>query len=481
MTAAESWDLDDLFDFLRASYPYRELKRRQFDLLVEMLAGRYADSRVRELDPRVSVDRIDNTIRARRGAARLVYLSGGTIPDRGYFHLRHHESMAKLGELDEEFVWERSLGDTFSLGAQSWRINRITHNDVLVSPAYKSAAMAPFWRAEARNRGSFLSDRIARFLERAESFLSAGERDELLAILGREHCMDPAAAAELVDLLVRQRAATDGPLPHRHHLLIEKLVEDESADGHQRVIFHTGWGGPSEPAAGDGPRSSLAGQVRRTTRDRRRERLPHGLTAARLRADRALGVGPGRQCPRASCGIGSKEPASSALAFGRTRAEHCCFRARATGAGCLFGSTVSGPRSCSSRYRATRDFPILFETWRTCLQDEFELESLKEVLDELAREEIRISEAATLAPSPFAANLIWHQTNRLMYEDDVPEGGESALRSDLLKELVFSSSLRPENSRPRSSTDFSANCTGPSRTTRRKRRASCSIGSGSAW
>ena len=107
MVAAEPWKLEDLYRFLRTARPYRNLTRQQFDLVLEMLAGRYADSRVRELRPRVSVDRLSGTVRARPGAARLIYTSGGTIPDRGYFHLRLHESKAKLGELDEEFVWER--------------------------------------------------------------------------------------------------------------------------------------------------------------------------------------------------------------------------------------------------------------------------------------------------------------------------------------------------------------------------------------
>ncbi|MEE9562520.1 MAG: DEAD/DEAH box helicase, partial [Thermoanaerobaculia bacterium] len=173
MVATESWGIDELFDFIRTTYPYRELTRRQFDLVLEMLAGRYADSRVRELEPRISIDRVAGTVVGRRGAARLVYLSGGTIPDRGYYHLRLEASMAKIGELDEEFVWERSVGDTFTLGAQSWRIRTITHNDVLVSPAHRSSAMAPFWRAEERDRSFHLSAKMGRFLEQAEAFLAS--------------------------------------------------------------------------------------------------------------------------------------------------------------------------------------------------------------------------------------------------------------------------------------------------------------------
>ncbi len=248
MVAAERWRLDELYDELRASYPYRHLRRRQFDLVLEMLAGRYADSRIRELRPRLALETLDGTVRARPGTARLVYLSGGTIPDRGYFQLRRLDSMARLGELDEEFVWERSIGDSFTLGAQSWRIRKITHNDVLVSPARKGAAMAPFWRAEPRNRSFHLSRRIGEFLERAERHLAArGGAAELGRYLTGELQMEEAAAARLLELLARQRAVTGAELPHRHHLLVERLGPGGGASpgraDREQTILHFGWGG----------------------------------------------------------------------------------------------------------------------------------------------------------------------------------------------------------------------------------------------
>jgi ATP-dependent Lhr-like helicase len=443
MTAVERWDVDELYDFVRSSYPYRDLERRQFDLLLEMLAGRYADSRVRELYPRLSLDRIENTVEARPGTARLVHLCGGTIPDRGYFHLRHEQSMAKLGELDEEFVWERSLGDTFALGAQAWRISRITHNDVLVTPARRAAAMAPFWKAEARDRSFFLSERIACFLERAEAYLDGGETEALRALLAGEHCMAPAAADQLLALLEQQRAATGRALPHRHHLLIEHLSDADSGDEQARVVFHTLWGGRvNRPLA-----MALRAAWRKThglplqlesENDCLMAVLPRELEASELlelcRADNLETLLRDELESTGFFGARFRENAGRALLLPRSglrrRVPLWLNRQRAK---TLLESV--------SRYG---DFPILLETWRTCLQDEFDLEATRQVLDELAREEIRMTQARTSAPSPFAANLIWSQTNRLMYEDDTPEGGASALRGDLLKELVFSSSLRPE-------------------------------------
>jgi ATP-dependent helicase Lhr and Lhr-like helicase len=259
MTATEGWDLEELFGTIRGMWPYRNLPRRHFDLVLEMLSGRYADSRIRELAPRVTVDRVEGTVRARPGAERLVYLSGGTIPDRGYFSLRVETGGAageggagpKIGELDEEFVWERSVGDTFTLGTQIWRVRRITHNDVFVEAARGSAAMAPFWRADLQDREFFLAERIGRFLEAVEDRLEL-EDEPLLAALSEELVLDRGAAAELVRFLRAGKAALGGRLPHRHRLMVEHVAADEGADGRptgpdgpgrSRMVLHTFWGG----------------------------------------------------------------------------------------------------------------------------------------------------------------------------------------------------------------------------------------------
>ena len=146
MVGAESWDIDELFRIIRSSYPYRDLLREPFDLVLNMLAGRYETSRLRELKPRISINRSENTVTARKGALLAYYFSGGVIPDRGYFHLRLEGPGSRIGELDEEFVWERSI-DVFTLGAQSWRIERITYNDVFVTPGDGTGPMPPFFSA----------------------------------------------------------------------------------------------------------------------------------------------------------------------------------------------------------------------------------------------------------------------------------------------------------------------------------------------
>lgn len=441
MTVVESWSIDELFEQLRTSDPFHRLGRRQFDLVLEMLAGRYAESRVRELEPRVLIDKIDNTVRARRGSAFRIFLGGGTIPDRGYFHLRMAKTMARIGELDEEFVWERSLGDTFTLGAQSWRIQQITHNDVLVTPATKAAAMAPFWRAEERNRSFFLSEKVGCFLERAEAWLSTrGGAAELTESLETDHVMTPAAAAHLVDLLARQRAAT-GALPHRRRLIVESFTDPTAPAGAEQTLLHTFWGGRvNRPlaialAAAWEERHESPIQIE-SDNDCLIVALPEPVEVDELlelvRPDNVERLLRGRLERTGFFGARFRENAGRALLLPRSdlrrRIPLWLSRERA--------------KKLMQAVAGTSDFPIILETWRTCLVDEFEIEALKGVLTELAAGEISVSRVRTTSPSPFAAGLIWKQTNRLMYEDDTPESGAS-VSADLLSELVYSSQLRP--------------------------------------
>ncbi|MDY7035240.1 MAG: DEAD/DEAH box helicase, partial [Thermodesulfobacteriota bacterium] len=242
MTVTETWDIDRLYGFLRTNWAYHHLSRNQFELVIEMMAGRYADTRIRELKPRISIDRIENTMQAKANARMLLNLAGGAIPDRGYFNLRLRDSKAKIGELDEEFVWERRVGETFAMGSQTWKIVRITHNDMEVLPAESIPGIIPFWRAEARNRDFHFSEKIGTFLEDAETQL-VKETGALRERLVNNFFMEGPAVDELMDFLSRQREVTRASLPHRHHLLIEHFDDPLNRADSKQVILHTIWGG----------------------------------------------------------------------------------------------------------------------------------------------------------------------------------------------------------------------------------------------
>ncbi len=443
MTGQRSWPIDDLLAFVRSAAPYRELSRKHFDLVLDMLAGRYGHARLRELQPRVVIDGIAGTVTARPGALRVVYLSGGTIPDRGYYNLRHHDTKARIGELDEEFVWERSLGDTFTLGTQTWRVHRITHNDVEVVPVGPDVppSIIPFWRAEARNRSFHLAERIGLFLERADTRL---EDAAFLRELEREHHLAPGAAKDLVDLLERQKSQTTSSLPHRHHLLVEHFSDPLNTSGSKQVILHTCWGGRiNQPLA-----LAIAAAWRRR-HDARLQvfhddhgvllLLPDHFETADLLS--LLDVGSIEELLRDTLGATGlfgahfRENAARALLLPRVNIKR------------RMPLWVLRLRSKKLLEHIARhpDFPIVLETWRELLQDEMDLPGLSERLEEVRAGEIVVTECVTRAASPFCDGLTWRATNKYMYDDDTPElqGGGAALRRDLLRELVQTPGLRP--------------------------------------
>ena len=442
MVGVETWDRDALFANLKATFSYRHLSRKQFDLVLSMLTGRYSETRIRELKPLVSVDPLDQTVSARRGALQTLYLSGGVIPDRGYFHLRHQETHARIGDLDEEFVWEASVGDTFSLGAQNWQIQQITHNDVFVLPGNPKKAAAPFWKAEENGRDFHFSERIGQFLEEAEGRL---EDPDFAQSLQRTNRMEPRAAAELIGFLRKQKEATGCPLPHRHHLVVEFVAAGPG--GTPQAVLHTMWGGrvnrPLAMVLGAAWQARFGYRIELfVSNDCVVLQLPHEIGGEELLSlvenagiesllrTRLEGSG--------FFGARFRECAGCALLLPKSK-----FNERIP----LWLSRLKSQKLLESVLHY-EDFPILLETWRTCLQDEFDLEALKKVLTELNSGSIFWTEVHTALPSPFARSDEWRQVNRYMYMDDQPRSDKmSKLRGSLLREVVFTPGLRPTVSR----------------------------------
>ncbi|MFP4384942.1 MAG: DEAD/DEAH box helicase [Spirochaetia bacterium] len=449
MTLHDEWTPDDLFNFIRQSCPYRNLPRKQFDLVISMLAGKYAGSRIRELKPRISVDPVDRVIRPREGAAYLLYSSGGTIPDRGYYGLRVSETGDKIGELDEEFVWERKIGETFTLGAQTWKIVKIGNRDVEVVPGKQSIHTIPFWRAEQQDRDFHYASLIASFLEECDDSLEqpGGEHDLLEKFQGA-FGMTKEAAVNLVDYLKQQRRITRTSLPHRHHIVIEHYFDPKNRSDSKQVIIHTLWGGRVNK-----PFGMLLASLWRVKygyelkvfadNDAILFMLPHSFSENDI-----LDPIFSREIEPENFGTHLKNNLENTGFFGAN------FRENA-GRALLLPSRGFRHRNplWLTRLRTKKllqavskynDFPILLETWRTCLQDQFDLDSLTAIIEELLAGNIKISETETKMPSPFCGNIIWRQTNLFMYQDDTPTaGGASTLDERLLNEAVFSAKSRP--------------------------------------
>ncbi|MBT3225420.1 MAG: DEAD/DEAH box helicase [Deltaproteobacteria bacterium] len=440
MTGTEPWHIDELYAQLKTSYPYRHLGEETFNLVLNMLAGRYADSKIRELKPRLSVDWLDRTVSARKGALLALYMSGGTIPDRGYFNLRHHDTHIRIGELDEEFVWEANIGKTFTLGTQNWKVQRITHNDVFVSPGHPNLLDMPFWKSEDFNRGFHLSQKIATFMESANDRLNEpGFKDTIQ----QTYATDGPTTSLLIDFLKKQKEHTGADLPHRHHLLIEYVNRGPgSSPGHQ-VVLHTLWGGKlNRPFA-------MALEAAWEERFNQRLEVFPGNDSVILLLPQDIEASELLSLVNGTTVQSFLKKRLEGSGFFSARFRECASRAL------LITRNRIHERLplWMSRLRSQKlmdavlpydDFPILLETWRSCLQDEFDLTALQTMFDELDAGIIQWTDVRTNHPSPLAFNMSWNQINTYMYQEDQPVVGKnSTLREDLISEIAQSPDFRP--------------------------------------
>ncbi|HNU01119.1 MAG TPA: DEAD/DEAH box helicase [Acidobacteriota bacterium] len=439
MTVDDARSLDELFTEVRCCAAYHDLERRDFERVVAMLAGRWAGTRLRELQPRLALD-ADGRARARPHVRGLLLLSGGVIPDRGYFTLRAADTKAAVGQLDEEFVWERSLGDAFPLGNQIWRITRITANEVEAVPGGRGHSLVPFWRAEEQGRTWSLAERIGGLLEAADGQL---DDPDFPGELASHYHLTPAAAGALLAYLRRQREATGAPLPHRHHLLAESCPDPVHPDRRRQLLLHTGWGGRVNRPFALAVATACAAHLGRAvpyfvSDDCVLLEAPPEVTVARL----LEWVTPAtvRDLVRARLGATGyfgarfRECAGRALLLRRAgfrqRTPLWLHRLRAKE---LLAAVGDDP-----------EFPILAEAWRECLATDFDLDALERLLAELGSGAIRVTEVATRAPSPFAAAVLWRQTGTYMYGDDAPEAPvELPSDANVLDALARDPAARP--------------------------------------
>ncbi|MGI9325979.1 MAG: DEAD/DEAH box helicase [Pseudomonadales bacterium] len=444
--AFEPWSLTAMYQLLRCSGPYQDLPQEAFDDIIEMLAGRYAGAKVRELRPRLVFDRIEQTVQATKAAVHAFYLSGGSIPERGYYQLRHSDSSALIGELDEEFVWEAKTGQTFTLGTQSWQITQITHNDVMVRPAKLGSDLPPFWRAETFNRSLHFSRALMGYLDQAEAWLDDKGVDTLLTDLRQQRGFDEIAANELADYLQKQREACEH-LPGSQRLIVEQINSGpggyQGPGDAQQTVIHSFFGGcvnrPWALALSAAWSQLLPGKpeihadnnaiVLQHRGDIDPAVLLHAVTPENL-------LPLLKQSLEGSGFFGARfrECAGRALLLGRAR-----FNQRLP----LWLIRLQAKKLMATAQKL-EDFPLLAETWRTCLQDEFEIAALTDLLTGLNDGSIGWHAVRRNTPSPFAANVTFEQISRYMYADDEPDTqAETALGDDILSFAMAEASQRP--------------------------------------
>ena len=439
MTAMEQWDLDELYDFLRTCWSWHRLPRKFYDDVLDMLSGRFADTKIHELSPRIILDRDEGTVEARKGVLPLLYASGGTIPDRGYYQLRLSGSGNLVGELDEEFVWERKINEIFTLGNQSWRITSMNERVVEVVPAGRIEAMTPFWRAEPGGRSFLFCTRIREFLDAwTDGLRDRGGMESVASGVA----LNDRAGEKLTDFLNGQVEAA-GALPGTHRIVVEYPAADNGVGDTGRIIIHTCWGwevnapfalalaraweesGSLSPAVFYTDICVLLDFKGPVEEPDFRNILPPERAADLLR--KKLGT-------TGMFGAVFRENAARALLLPRSNA---------SGRIPLWFTRLRGKKLLEA-VADCDNFPVLAETWRSCLEDIFDLPNLTRCLDELADGRMEIETVRTEAPSPFAAEVFYQHTNYFMYIDDTPEtGGRPKPGTDYIRDLLSSTELRP--------------------------------------
>ncbi len=414
MVAMDAWNVDELYDAVTRSAPFASLPRSMFESVLDMLAGRYPSDEFVELRPRLTWDRVSGQITAREGARRVAVINGGTIPDRGTFgvFLVGSTRGARVGELDEEMVFESRTGDTIILGASTWRIEEITHDRVSVSPAPGEPGKMPFWHGDTAGRPSEFGQRI-------------GEMTRELLLLPRplahsklieDHDLDENAAINLMRYLDDQALAT-GRVPSDEDIVIERC-RDELGDW--RVCVLTPFGSrvhaPWCMAVGAKLRAERGMDVESMWSDDGFViRVPEGeealdaealLPSAAELKDLVL-----RQLGNTSMFAAKfREAAGRALLLPRRRAgvRAPLWQQRKRSADLL---------AVASRYSS---FPILLETYRECVRDVLDLASAADVLKKIERGDIRVTMVESTRPSPFASALLFSYIANYIYDGDAP-------------------------------------------------------------
>jgi ATP-dependent Lhr-like helicase len=433
--------VDFLFNLVRRAAPFGSLTRSAFEGVLDLLSGRYPSDEFAELRPRLTWDRIRNVVTARQGAARLAILNAGTIPDRGLYgvFLAYSEGKSiRVGELDEEMVFESHPGETFILGASTWRIVDITHDRVLVTPAPGEPGKMPFWKGDGPGRPLEFGRRIGAMVRELRALPAPAALTRLIT----EHDLDPVAAENLLRFLADQAQAT-GQVPDDRTIVIERC-RDELGDWRVCVLtpfgsrIHIPWAmavAARIRAAGGADVETLWSDDGFVLRFPDTDEPPDSdwiLVEAAEAMQLVL-----RQLGSTALFAGRfREAAGRALLLPRRRADQRMplWQLRKRSYDLL---------SVASRYPS---FPLLLEAYRECLRDVFDMSSLIEILKELDERKLRVHVVDTRKPSPFAASLLFSYVANFLYDGDAPLAERRAqaltIDQDQLRELLGEADLR---------------------------------------
>jgi ATP-dependent Lhr-like helicase len=441
MVAVEPWDADALYALVRQSAPFAALGRRAFDGVLDMLSGRYPADEFAELRPRLTWDRVGQTLSSREGALRVAIANAGTIPDRGLygvFLVGARPGAGRVGELDEEMVFESRVGETFLLGASTWRIEEITHDRVLVSPAPGEPGKMPFWKGDPAGRPRELGLAIGRLTRELGEVPAPVALDRLM----RRHDLDQGAAENLLQYIGDQARAT-GAVPDDRTVVVERC-RDELGDW--RICVLTPLGG-----------KVLVPWCMAVTA---RLRLEQGLDVETMWSDDGfvVRVPDMDDPPPPDLFVPSPDEVESLVLqqLGASALFAAKFREVAARS-LLLPRRRAGRRAplWQQRKRAADllavasrfgSFPAVLEAFRECLRDVFDMPALVDTLQRLARRDMRVVAADTTLPSPFAASLLFSYVATFLYDGDAPlaERRAQALTVDhaQLRDLLGDAELR---------------------------------------
>ncbi|HKV32126.1 MAG TPA: DEAD/DEAH box helicase, partial [Candidatus Dormibacteraeota bacterium] len=428
MSAMEDWSVAALSELVHRAYPFSDLGPRALESTLDMLSGRYPSDEFAELRPRIVWDRLEGKIRGRAGAQRLAVVSGGTIPDRGLFSVNLLDDGKKVGELDEEMVYEMRPGETFVLGATTWRVADITPSQVMVTPAPGEPGRIAFWHGDALGRPV----EVGRAMGEAMRELTAMEPDDAVARLRERSRFDDRAAANLLNYLSDQVTAT-GTVPTDRTIVIERF-RDQLGDWRLSVLtpfgarVHAPW--------------ALAARARMQERLDLEVQMIYTDDGFALRlpeADRAPDIDDLLLDPEEVRELVTSQLHGSALFASRFREN----AARAL----LLPRRRPGERTPLWQQRQRShdllqvaskhaEFPILIETYRECLSDVFDMDGLRDLMSAIRSRQVRTVVVDTERASPFASTLVFDYIGQYMYEGDAPLAERRAQALTLDKELL---------------------------------------------